>query len=258
MKESGYIRLNRGIVSWEWWEDIKTFRVFIWLLLSANWKDSRFMGHKIPRGSLVTSYPKMAAGTGLGIQSVRTAINHLKSTGELTVKTHSKFSIITINNYCRYQEDNTQTNTQTNSQLTVNQHSTNSQLTTIEKSKKEKKEKKKEEGQNTYLELITEMNFSDQINAVVTEWLRYKQEKKQTYQKSGFKQLLNSISRDIENNGEDHVINCFRYSMTNNYSGVFFDRKEEDNGKSKGEAAPVKRDEYREWMHQQLNRVSEV
>lgn len=247
--ENGYIRLNRGIVSWEWWDDIKTFRVFIWLLLNANWKDSRFMGHKVPRGSLVTSYPKIAAGTCLGIQSVRTAINHLKLTGELTVKSYSKFSIISINNYCRYQEDNTQDN----SHLTDNQQATNRQLTTIEKGKKEKKEKKEKREGNTYLDLITEKHFSDQINAVVTEWLRYKQEKKQTYQESGFKQLLNTIGEDIKENGEDHVIRCFRYSMTNNYNGVFFDRKEEDSGKSKGEAPPAKRDTYREWMHEQLH-----
>lgn len=252
--ENGFIKLHRSMVSWEWWHDMNTWRLFSWLLLSVNWKDGRFAGYEIPRGSIVTSYPKMAAETDLTVKQVRTALDHLKRTGEVAVKTTPKFSIITVNNYCKYQDEGRQKG----SQGAVEGQSEGSQRATIEEKKESKKVRKKEEGHNTYLELITEMNFSDQINAVVTEWLRYKQEKKQTYQKSGFKQLLNAISRDIEKNGEDHVINCFRYSMTNNYSGVFFDRKEEDNGKSKGEAAPVKRDEYREWMHEQLNRVSEV
>lgn len=254
MIENGFIKLHRSMVSWEWWHDMNTWRLFSWLLLSVNWKDGRFAGYEIPRGSIVTSYPKMAAETDLSVKQVRTALNHLKRTGEVAVKTTPKFSIITVNNYCKYQDEGRQKG----SQGAVKGQSEGSQRATIEEYKESKKGRKKEEGHNTYLELITEMNFSDQINAVVTEWLRYKQEKKQTYQKSGFKQLLNAIGRDIEKNGEDHVINCFRYSMTNNYSGVFFDRKEEDNGKSKGETAPVKRDEYREWMHQQLHSVSEV
>lgn len=254
MTENGYIRVHRSIVSWEWWEDINTFRVFMWLLLSANWQDARFMGHEVPKGTLITSLQHLANETNLSVRNVRTALKHLESTGEVTIKSTSRFSLITIKNYCLYQEDDKPSD----KQVTRRRQTTDKRVTTIEKEEKEEKEKKEKKEENTYLELITEMNFSDQINAVVTEWLRYKQEKKQTYQKSGFKQLLNAISRDIENNGEDHVINCFRYSMTNNYSGVFFDRKEEDNGKPKGEAAPVKRDEYREWMHQQLNRVSEV
>lgn len=253
--ENGFIKLHRSMVSWEWWHDINTWRLFSWLLLSVNWKDGRFAGYEVPRGSIVTSYPKMAAGTGLTVKQVRTALNHLKETGEVAVKSTSKFSIVTVKNYCKYQDDGRQKG----SQGAVSGQSVGSQRATIEEKKESKKVRKKEEGHNTYLDLITEKHFSDQINAVVTEWLRYKQEKKQTYQESGFKQLLNAIGRDINENGEDHVIRCFRYSMTNNYSGVFFDRKEEDSGKSKGEATPAKRDTYREWMHEQLHgEVSEM
>ena len=58
---------------------------------------------------------------GLTVQNVRTSLNKLKSTGELTHKPHSKYGIITINNYDKYQD----TNSQPNTQLTVKQQSSN-------------------------------------------------------------------------------------------------------------------------------------
>lgn len=129
-----FIKLHRKMLDWEWYKDTNTFALFIHCLLIANWKDGRFMGRAIPRGSFVSSYPQLAQQTNMSIQNVRTALNHLKSTGELTVKTTSKFSVFTVVNYNRYQD----VNSQANSQLTVSQQATNSQLTTIEEYKEDK------------------------------------------------------------------------------------------------------------------------
>lgn len=123
----GHIKIDRKILEWEWYSDINTCRLFLHLLLKANWKPGRFMGVDIERGSLATSLPNLAAETGLSLQNVRTSIKKLKTTGELTVNQHPKFSVITIKNYTLYQD--------ANSQLTVNQQATNSQLTPIEEDK---------------------------------------------------------------------------------------------------------------------------
>jgi len=129
MTDSGYIKLHRAIQGWEWYSDGVTFRVFVYLLLNANWEDSRYRGHEVPKGSLVTSYGSIAEALNISVQNARTAINHLKSTGELTVKLTSKFQIITIENWDKYQcqefETNRQTNRQANNQLTGNQQATN-------------------------------------------------------------------------------------------------------------------------------------
>ena len=122
-----FIKLHRKMLDWEWYKDTNTFCLFLHCLLIANWKDGRFMGQVIPRGSFVSSYPQLAQQTNMSVQNVRTAINHLKSTGELTVKSHAKFSVFTVVNYCQYQDDNRQ--------LTDSQQATNRQLTTIEEGK---------------------------------------------------------------------------------------------------------------------------
>ena len=92
--------------------------------------------------------------TGLTVQKIRTALTKLKSTGELTVKTTNKFSIITVTNYELYQSDNmplTDNQQSTNSQLTGNQHSGNIQSTTSKEGKKGRTEEgKKKELDNNF------------------------------------------------------------------------------------------------------------
>jgi hypothetical protein len=135
-----YIKLNRKILEWEWWSDINTSRLFIYMLLKANWKDTRFEGKLIPRGSFVSSIPKLSQETALTVREIRTAISHLKSTGEVTCKTYSKYTVFTVKNYCLYQSSDTQNDRQ----VTGKRHSNDILTTTIEE-KKEVKNIKKEE-----------------------------------------------------------------------------------------------------------------
>ena len=103
MTDQGFIKLHRSILKWEWWKDQNTRTVFLWLLLNAQWEDSRFKGYDVPRGSLVTSYSSIAKNNDISVKNARTAINHLKSTGEVAIKSANKFSIITIVYWEKYQ-----------------------------------------------------------------------------------------------------------------------------------------------------------
>lgn len=131
-----YIKLYRSMLEWEWYSDINTCRLFIHMLLMANWKDAKFKGIVIPRGSFVSSIHILSENTGLSERSVRTSINHLKLTGELTSKPTSKFTVFTIVNYDNYQT----TDIHNDKQLTSNRQATDNQPTTIEERKKERKE----------------------------------------------------------------------------------------------------------------------
>lgn len=131
---NGYIKLLRRFLKWEWYKNTITKSVFLHCLLSANWEDSRFEGMVVKRGSFVTGRKKMAQEIGISEQQLRTALNHLKSTNEITIESTSKYSIISINNYDMYQTDNQVSNQQsTNNQPTINQQST-----TIKEEKEEK------------------------------------------------------------------------------------------------------------------------
>ena len=117
----GYILIHRKLLEWEWYSSVNDTRLFIHCLLKANWKDGRFKGMVIPRGSFVTSFNSLVEETGLSRQQVRTSLEHLKSTHEITQDTNHQYSIITINKYNEYQIDNTQSNKRiTNEQQTSN------------------------------------------------------------------------------------------------------------------------------------------
>lgn len=122
-----FIKLYEQITSWEWFRHPNTLCLFIYLLLKANFKDSRLDGMIVRRGQLVTSLPRIATDTGLSIQQTRTALSHLISTGEVTDKSNPHYRVITIVKYDDYQSstdrstDNQQTtNRQNNRQSTDN------------------------------------------------------------------------------------------------------------------------------------------
>ena len=90
--DKGYIKLWRSMLTWEWYDDPPTKDVYLHLILTASISPSIWHGIEIPRGSLVSSYRKIAEQTGLTIRQARTAVNHLELTGEVTSKTQGKRS----------------------------------------------------------------------------------------------------------------------------------------------------------------------
>ena len=108
----GYIKLYSKMLKWEWYDDINTKVVFLHCLLRANWKAGSWHGINYEPGQFITSLPTLAEETQLSIQQVRTALDHLKSTGEITSNQQAKCRIITVVKWNEYQGDNRQSNRQ--------------------------------------------------------------------------------------------------------------------------------------------------
>lgn len=143
--DEGYIKLFRSMTNWEWYQDANTTRVFLHLLFNANLEETRYMNHIIPKGGLVTGYPKLSEQLNISVQSVRTAFKHLKSTNEITVESTNRFSIVTIVNWEKYQGGKVKPTGKTTVNQTVSQQSTNSQLTTEKEYKNKELKNIKEE-----------------------------------------------------------------------------------------------------------------
>lgn len=146
MSNGDWLKLNRGLLKWGWYSDANTMRVFLDILLNANYEDGEYRGHQIKAGQCVIGRKALAKRLCISEQSVRTALEHLKSTNEITIKSTNKFSIATITNWAKYQcrddETNHQNIHQASQQSTNNQPTTNQQLTTSKKGRRE-------EGKNT-------------------------------------------------------------------------------------------------------------
>lgn len=139
---TGWIKIHRKMVDWEWYSDQNTTRLFFHLLLTANYEPSRYRGHDIPSGSVVIGLNALAEQTGLSVRKVRTALDHLKSTSEVTIKSNNIFSILSINKWKEYQS----LDKPTDNQMTNDRQSNDKRMTTSKERKKERKEEYKKEG----------------------------------------------------------------------------------------------------------------
>jgi len=105
MKQNGnWIKLNRSILEWEWYDDVNVARVFIHLLLTANYEPKKWHGVQIDRGQRVISISGLAEETGLTVQQTRTALGKLIATGEITKSATSRYTLITVENYSKFQD----------------------------------------------------------------------------------------------------------------------------------------------------------
>ena len=134
----GWVKLNYNIIKWGWYQDGNTMRVFLHLILIAMYDEAEFKGVKIHRGEVATSYNSIAKALSLTYDQVRTAFEHLKSTGEITVKQYSKFQVVSIANYNKYQSKNPVKNP-AKSQSSPSQVPRKAQNTYLKGKKKERK-----------------------------------------------------------------------------------------------------------------------
>ena len=58
---SGWIKLHRSFLNWEWWDDPNTTRLLIYLLCSVNYERKKWRGQVIEAGTLITSWDKLSA-----------------------------------------------------------------------------------------------------------------------------------------------------------------------------------------------------
>lgn len=134
----GWIKLHRKIVDWEWWEDVNTSRLFLTILLHANHEPKQWRGMTVNRGQFVTSLDALSRLSGLSVRSVRTSLNKLKKTSEVTCKTTSKYTVITVCCWEKFQKSDTQSD----NQETNDRQTTDKQTTTTKNDKNDKNDKK--------------------------------------------------------------------------------------------------------------------
>ena len=126
---NSWIKIYRKFLKWEWYDDINVKVLFLHCLLKANYKDKKWHGIEVRRGSFLTTIRGLAKETGLTPMQIRTALNKLKTTHEITQSSNANYTVITISNYEKYQTNNTLNN----KPVTHQQHTDNTPIThTIE------------------------------------------------------------------------------------------------------------------------------
>lgn len=174
----GYIKLHRKMIGWEWYQDANTCRVFLHCLLSANHEEKRWMGIDILPGQFITSSTVLAKELGLSRQNVRTSLTKLKSTSEITIKSTNRFLLVSIDKWASYQTDAKKSTSKITTDRTINQPTTNQQLTT------NKNEKNEKNVRNIDSSITLDLSFilDDQVRASFAEFVEYRKSIKKTMQ----------------------------------------------------------------------------
>lgn len=166
----GFIKLFRQILDWEWYDDLPTCRLFIHLLLKANYAERNWHGQTIERGSCITSYATLASETGLSQEQIKRALKNLTKTGEIKRIATNKNTVICIVKYADFQGFGFEYNEQTtnkeqaeNKQKTNEQQTNNKQTTTT----KEIKNKRNKESKNIYTSLPEDKNITEIVETVI-------------------------------------------------------------------------------------------
>jgi DNA replication protein DnaD len=153
MTSQGWIKLHRKIQESSMYRNLNSKQrdVMLQLLIMANHKQNEWEWngeiHSVQPGQIITSIQniKSLCASDVSVQSVRTALLKLEKWQFLTNQSTKDGRIITICNYCTYQNSENEANNQTNKELTKHQQSSNKELTTNKNDKNinnEKNEKK--------------------------------------------------------------------------------------------------------------------
>lgn len=105
MGKGGWIKVFRSLEDWQWWHDEKMVKFFIYIIFRANTKDCYVGETLVKRGSFITSYQKMADECGFSVKQIRGMVEKLIRTNEVAKSTTSKYTIIIIKNYDKYQAE---------------------------------------------------------------------------------------------------------------------------------------------------------
>ncbi|MEI7526392.1 MAG: hypothetical protein WCJ95_18740 [Mariniphaga sp.] len=135
-----YIKLHRKIQDWEWYTDANTFRLFVHLLINANYESKNWQGIDIERGQIVIGRKKLSEQLKLSEREIRTSITRLKTTNELSVKTTNKYSIVTI---CKYEDYQGSDKPERPTERPASRPTSDQQTTTTKEVKEKEEEKNK-------------------------------------------------------------------------------------------------------------------
>ena len=117
-KETGWIKIDRKIVSWEYFDDpiVRDLFTNFFIRLAAH-KPFEYKGETYPRGSFISTVKELSELSGYTVDQVRLVIKKLETSKSITNKSTNKFTVFKVLKYAKYQDvtdDKSQTKNQTN------------------------------------------------------------------------------------------------------------------------------------------------
>ena len=110
---NGWIRLDRKIQDSFMWDDPESLKLWLYLLMGAAIEDKTvsFNGKplNLKRGQIVFGLHSASTRLGISVRRLRTTIKRFENCHQIDKQNFNKYSIISITNYCQYQDSDKQT-----------------------------------------------------------------------------------------------------------------------------------------------------
>lgn len=234
--ENGWIKLNKKILKWGWYSDVNVKITFLHLLLVANYEEGEYLGQKIKRGQAVIGLKATSKKIGISIQNLRTALEKLEKSGEITRKSTNKFTLVTIENYSKYQDRKAVSNNNANKRLTNDQQTTNKRLTNDQQHLRNKEYKNNKNIRNIYISDIVASEPA-QLHDYLNDFVKMRKSIKAPLTARALKSVLKDLEKlsdgDIETKIailEQSVVKCWKtvYPLSINNS-----QKSDDKGRQR-------------------------
>lgn len=225
MGREGYIKVWRRLFEHPIWLNSSPEQkcVLMVLLELANHQPNQWewkgKPYTVERGQMVTSIASIVEECGKGVttQNVRSALSRFEKLGFLTNESTKTGRLITIENYSKWQGAESDTNNDTNKELTKSQQRTNKEVTTIKNEKNVKNVKK------SNIDTLDLSIFSDRLRTAINDWLTYKEERKEAYKPTGLKSWLKQVENHSKNYEDKYIVEVIEKSMACQYRGVVWD-----------------------------------
>lgn len=141
---SGWIKLHRSFLEFDWYDDPNVVRLLIHLILTCNYEQKQWRGIEIKAGQIVTSYDKLADALSLSSKQIRIAMDKLEKGREITRERAGKGQLVTLVKWGKFQgEEENEGRKRADNKAERGQEEGRKRATT--KERKESKEVKKEE-----------------------------------------------------------------------------------------------------------------
>lgn len=235
----GYISLHRKIREsciWETGEKFDTRSAWIDLLLSANHADKVIKFGNIPlevkRGSFITSETQLSTRWKWSRHKVDDFLRFLEKEKMIVLNKDNKKTTINIVNYDVYQKYEDEEGHQKGIKRASKGHQkdTNNNDNNVNNDNNNplyppsgETSPKAKQNQKTMVAILQERHFSKPVEDVMTQWLKYKVEKKNGYKETGLKVLLDKVERLVAEYGDDAFVDVVIRSMEKNYQGIVYE-----------------------------------
>lgn len=234
----GWIKLNRQLTEhWLWTKFPFSYgQAWVDLLLLANHEDSKmsYKGEVIvcKKGTVNRSISFLANRWRWDRKTVRRFLSLLETDEMVTVNATTHRTTITIENWDFFQDIGT---TERATKRTTKSQQDGQQSPTYKKEKNEKN--------NIYIfhSLVVGKNITPELQEKLSQWMEYKQQRKEKYVETGMKSFLTQMEKAEAKYGTAALCNCIDTCMGRQYKGIILDLIDKEKGRGTTNVEPTVR-----------------